>query len=124
MNATSTSSKPQTPKQQRDALEHRIETNWNGLLLNDYFNCDAGAIQDLFAAERKELAHPSTAAQQPKVQTPQEKARGDLEHKLEKDWNGLLWIDYMNCDAGGAMDLWAKEREQLEAVKTPEAVEK
>ena len=40
---------------------------------------------------------------------------------METDWNGLLWNDYMNCDSCGAQDLWAAEREKLEAIQIESA---
>lgn len=49
------------------------------------------------------------------------RAARDAERKMENDYNGLLWNDYMNCDSCGAQDLWAAEREKLEAVQAESA---
>ena len=112
---------PQTTSDKaRSDLEHRLETNWNGLLLNDYLNCDSYAAEELFANEREELSHPE---QYPQYENPTvakkvagflQRAREALERRLETDWNGLVWNDYMNCDSSSLQDLWAEERRQLE----------
>ena len=110
---------PQTTSdKQRAELEQRLETNWNGLLLNDYLNCDSYAAEELFANEREELEHPEEyPSVAKKVQTFLQKARDAVEKRLEADWNGLVWNDYMNCDSSSLQDLWAEERRQLEEVK-------
>jgi hypothetical protein len=104
-------------------VEHRLENNWNGLLLNDYFNCDSEAAAALFASERDELSLAAPRPSTKKVQTSQEKAREAVEHRLEENWNGLLLNDWMNCDSGAGMDLWAEERRQLAEVEKKSAEE-
>lgn len=98
-------------------VEHRLENNWNGLLLNDYFNCDSEAAEALFASEREELSHAPQRKVAKKVHSALENAREAVEHRLEENWNGLLVNGWMNCDSGAGMDLWAEERRQLREVE-------
>jgi hypothetical protein len=120
-----------TSIEQQQTPEQKIENNWNGLLWNDYLNCDGSAAEDLWAAERDQLGYPADPATikapvlhisiVPKSQSPQEKARARKEHELETNGNGLLLNDYINCDSAAANDLWEAERQELE---TPEEVAK
>lgn len=118
-----------TLQKQRQNVEHKIEDNWNGLLWNDYLNCDGMAAKGLWEAERDQLAHAGdfieakTAALHISVVprsplSPLEKAREEREHQLETNGNGLLLNDCFNCDGAAANELWQAECEELEHLHT------
>src|ERR1700760_645408 len=48
-----------TKNQERETLEHELQDNWNGLLLNDFMNCDTSGAIGLWNAECYELDHPT-----------------------------------------------------------------
>ncbi|KIV99708.1 uncharacterized protein PV09_08639 [Verruconis gallopava] len=104
-------------KRQREALEHQLESNWNGLLINDFLNCDTSAASDLWAAERRELERlsntpPARLADVEVDKTPLS-PREKREHELETTGNGLLVNDYLNCNASSAEALFENDREEM-----------